>query len=278
MTEIHDILVNQSRPEAEKRFIESTRSQYLGGGIVLCKILGDKTFFVPGDDFGLSPHLIFEGFWEFWLTKYFALSIKPGDVVIDIGANLGYYTILAADLVTDAGKVLAVEPNPYIYSLLTKNVGINGYWHRVEALNFALSDTSDKKRLPFFVPTGEPKNGRIIDDNANIEQLGKLGTVLDVPIGALEADRFDRVDFIKIDVEGAELAVLTHLRPIIERFSPRIVCEVNFSRGYSYDDVQAALGTAEDLLHLDFNASVGPLSREMSKNERVGEDWLVCLN
>ena len=113
---------------------------------------------------------------------------------------------------------------------------------------------------------------------ANIEQLGKLGTVLDVAIGALEADRFDRVDFIKIDVEGAELAVLTHLRPIIERFSPRIVCEVNFSRGYSYDDVQAALGTAEDLLHLDFNASVSPLSREMSKNERVGEDWLVCLN
>ena len=66
--------------------------------------------------------MIMDGFWEYWLTKYFAEQIKPGDTVIDIGANLGYYTLLAGDLVTATGRVVAVEPNPLVFELLSKSV------------------------------------------------------------------------------------------------------------------------------------------------------------
>lgn len=269
-------ILSNSRYLTERKISKLSKSQYIGNGIILCNILGGKKFFVLGCDYGLAPHLIFDGFWEFWLTKYFAMSIAPGDVVFDVGANLGYYTILAADLVTQTGQVVAVEPNPEIFWLLTKNVEVNGYMDCVEAHNFALSNTGEKGTLPFFVPAGEPKNGRFIGKSENVEFLQTKGVVQDVKLGDLSVENFDRVDFIKIDVEGAEIAVLNHLRPIIERFNPKIVCEVNFRRGYTYTDVQNALGTDRELHFLDFNSKVLPLTKEMSETERAGDDWLIC--
>lgn len=276
MTKLQKILKFTPRHLAEEYFCSSTRSQYLGSNNILCKILGDKKFYVMSDDIGFSSHMILDGYWEYWLTKYFADTIKPGDTVIDIGANLGYYSILAADLVTATGKVVAVEPNPMVCRLLRNSVSVNGYAGRTEVHNFALSFADAPPQMPFFVPEGEPKNGRFVGENESVEHLNNFGQLFDVEVGSLTPDRFERVDFIKIDVEGAEIAVLEHLRPIIQQFHPKIVCEVNFARGYSYDQVMNVLGATEPMRILDFDAKIKPLTRAMAENERYGEDWLLC--
>jgi hypothetical protein len=103
------------------------------------------------------------------------------------------------------------------------------------------------------------------------------GTVSEVQLGQILPDSFQKVDFIKIDVEGAELAVLAHLRPILEQFRPKLVCEVNFGRGYGWDDVVAALGT-DALSFLDYDSCVKPLTRAMTETRQCGEDWLVCVD
>ncbi|WP_168176273.1 FkbM family methyltransferase [Novosphingobium sp. PC22D] len=249
----------------------------MGDRTVLCRILGDNKFFVFSDDAGLAPHLIFDGYWEFWLTRYFAEMIQPGDTVIDIGANVGYYSVLAAELVSGTGRVVAIEPNPEVYALLARNMGVNGFASRSEARNFALSFAGGTGSLPFFVPKGEPKNGRFVVEGESIDFLSDHGAVFQVELGGLLANDFDRIDFIKIDVEGAEIAVLDHIRPLVERFHPKVVCEVNFARGYSYDDIQRSIGTKDDLQFLDFDAKVKPLTREMAHNERPADDWLVCF-
>ncbi len=277
MSRLRSILINQNRPAAEELFTAHTRSQYLGNGTLLCQVLGGLKLFVIGDDVGFSPHMIFEGYWEFWLTRHFAEVIRPGDTVLDIGANLGYYTLLAADLVGTEGRVVAIEPNPEVFRRLSASIAVNGFAPRASARNVALAGPGEAGRRAFFVPTGEPKNGRFVGSQEDPVHLAGHGAVSDVELGRIDPAAFDRVDFIKIDVEGAELAVLEHLRPVLDKFRPKVVCEVNFQRGYGWDDVVAAFGT-DALMYLDFHSCVKPLTRDMAETQQLGEDWLVCVD
>ena len=277
MTSLRRILLEHPRPAAEAYFIANTRSQYLGGGTLLCQVLGELKLFVIGDDIGFSPHMIFEGYWEYWLTRHFAKVIRPGDTVLDIGANLGYYTLLAADLVGSAGQVVTIEPNPEVFRRLSASIAVNGFAPRTSARNVALASAGETGTRRFFVPHGEPKNSRFVDPHEDEAVLAAHGALTDVMLGSLNPDDFQRVDFIKIDVEGAELAVLDHLRPMLEKFRPKVVCEVNFARGYGWDDVAAAFGT-EALMALDFHSTMRPLTREMAETQQLGEDWLVCVD
>lgn len=270
-------LASLNRIQAEEHFTARTRSQYLGSNKLLCQILGEYKFFVSGDDVGLASHLLFDGYWEFWLTKFFADRIKPGDTVIDIGANLGYYSVLAADLVGPEGRMVAVEPNPAMFDLLRQSLQVNGFSARSDLRNIALGG-DESGSMPFFVPRGEPKNGRFISANEDRDWLSRNGSIFDVKAESLSPDDYARVDFIKIDVEGAEVMVLDEIAPLIERFKPLIVCEVNFSRGYSYSDIVDRLGENGALKHLDFHSKVKPLTEQMTRTERKNDDWLVVAN
>lgn len=277
MNNLRKILLDKPRPAAEAHFTARTRSQYLGSGTLLCQILGGLKLFAIGDDVGFTPHMLFEGYWEYWLTRYFAQEICRGDTVLDIGANLGYYTLLAANLVGADGRVVAIEPNPEVFRRLGASIGVNGFLGRAEARNVALAAPGESGSRSFFVPHGEPKNGRFVsaeEDQATLAACGSLGEVV---LGHLDPDDFQRVDFIKVDVEGAEIAVLHHLRPILDRFRPKVVCEVNFGRGYGWDEVVAAFGT-EELAYLDFDSTVKPLTRTLAETWKCGEDWLVCVD
>lgn len=278
MDNLRQAILTMSRSDVEQYFSSSTRSQYLGNNTILCKILGNKKFFAMADDVGFSSHMIFDGYWEYWLTQHFCEMIQPGDIVLDIGANLGYYSLIAADLVGASGKVVAIEPNPHVFNLLTKTMQVNGYAHRVTMRNYALGSEGSGGVHPFFVPTNEPKNGRFVGAHEDMACLEAHGTVFDVQLGNLADENLGRVDFIKIDVEGAEIEILRHLHPIIEQHRPRVVCEVNFARGYSYDDVRESMLETGELQHLDFDAVVKPLTKHMAANERFGEDWLVCAS
>jgi FkbM family methyltransferase len=277
MSKLRSLLLDRSRPSAEAHFASRTRSQYLGDGTLLCKVLGGLKLFVIGDDVGFSPHMIFEGYWEYWLTRHFAATIRPGDTVIDVGANLGYYTLLAADLVGETGHVVAIEPNPEVFRRLAASVRVNGFAGRTSTRNVALAAAGEGGTRPFFVPAGEPKNGRFVGAGEDPAWLAAHGKLFDVALGRINPDEFERVDFIKIDVEGAELAVLDHLRPVIERFRPKVVCEVNFARGYGWDELVEAFGT-EALSFLDYDSSVKPLTRAIAETQQKGEDWLVYIN
>ncbi|MEM1051510.1 MAG: FkbM family methyltransferase [Pseudomonadota bacterium] len=275
-TSLSSLLRSYSPAEIHTIFRSQCKSQYIGQNQILCRVLANKKMFVIGDDIGFSPHMIMEGYWEFWLTRYFAKMIEPGDTVIDIGANLGYYTILAGDLVTATGRVVAVEPNPFVFALLAKTVAHNGYQGHTTLHNFAMSTAGETGVRKLFVPKNEPKNAAILPEKANLEAHSKRGEVIDIQVGQLDVQDFDRIDFIKIDVEGAELAILQSLAPIIVRFRPKIVCEVNFFRGYGFEDIQDALGEEGDLKYLDYDGEVKPLTKAMVDQQQNKEDWLVC--
>ena len=261
----------------ESFFRARTMSHYLGGGKVLCRILGNSKLFALGSDAHLSVHLITDGYWEYWLTQHFAEVVEPGHTVIDIGANLGYFTVLGAQLAGPTGRVVAVEPNPELAQMIKDTARINGMEPFVDVCDFAISSPGDNAQHYLFVETGNA-NGRFLEPGEDLEHFGSLGTVWPVKLGTLDPDDFERVDLIKIDVEGAEMHVLQSLEPIIERFRPNVVCEINFDRHYSYDEVFDALGSGGELKYLDDDGKVkGPLTREMAQDVNYGGEWLVCM-
>ncbi len=136
--------------------------------------------------------------------KIFKSYIKPGDTVLDIGANIGYLTLLAAKQTGLGGKVYAFEPETENFRLLRKNTEVNGC-SNVIAVNKAVADKDGPLKL-YINPTFAPghKTG-----------TGEGG----VEIEGIALDNFikEKVDFIKIDIEGGEYTALRGMEQILSK-------------------------------------------------------------
>ena len=195
----------------------------------LCRVLGQYKMYVDLRDTGFVPRLMFEGFWEYWITDFVWRNVKPGQVALDLGANHGYYTLLLADLVGAGGKVHAFEPNPRLAELLGLNIALNGFWRVVEARAEAVSDRGGAAAR-LMVPVRDPKNARLLPpDRAVPPDLDTSRfAVHEVPVTALDDAVPGRADFLKIDVEGAEEAVWRGMQRLISR-SPGIGILMEFN-------------------------------------------------
>jgi len=202
--------LGRRRRSANEAFIRGLcESAYLGDRSAICRVLGRYKMFVDTDDVGLSAHLMLDGYWEMWLTEALAEVIKPGMTVVDVGANLGYFTLLAAECVGGGGAVHAFEPNPPIAARLVRSVNINGFRDRVTVHAEPLGSENGRE-VVLAVPGDDPKNAKIVEGAGPDE-----GHVL-------EARRFDnfpellRADVIKIDAEGAELDIWHGMSGLLE--------------------------------------------------------------
>lgn len=151
--------------------------------------------------------------------------VKKGDTVIDIGANLGYYTCPLADLVGEGGKVYAVEPVPVIFSVLKRNVGKR---KNVELLNYALGEeeraiemANDSVAAVGYFGTGRNfvSEGELSKDAVRFTAQMRRGSELFKGV--------EKIDFIKCDIEGYERVVLPEMRPLIERHHPTVLVETD---------------------------------------------------
>ena len=98
-------LATGERFALENRCRALTNPVYLGDHTALCRVLGFYKMYLDTTDTGFASHLLLDGFWEMWLTVFFARQVKPGMTVIDVGANYGYYTLLFGALVGPEGRV-----------------------------------------------------------------------------------------------------------------------------------------------------------------------------
>jgi FkbM family methyltransferase len=149
------------------------------------------------------------------VTKLIERELKRGDVFLDIGANLGFFTMLASRIVGDGGKVISFEPNPLnlqlIYASILRNAARNVRIHP-----YAASDTSGILR---FLTVGS--NGGVIneDDKRDTSMLVQA-VILD---GFLKEER--RIDLVKLDIEGHEISALKGMADLIRQHQPKIITE-----------------------------------------------------
>jgi FkbM family methyltransferase len=147
-------------------------------------------------------------------VRHLTSHLAMGDVFVDAGANSGYFTLIAAGLVGERGRVLAFEPNPTVRRRLEQNVQRNGFDDRVEIAACALSDRN-AERVPLFVPAYDGL-ATLVPDQTH-EATALVGApAIDVATRTfddwLAASSIETVALMKIDVEGAEMSVLGGMR------------------------------------------------------------------
>ncbi len=178
-------------------------------------VFGHKLFQNPGDD-GINYHKLNNvPLSDF---KYGELSfvnqIKKGETVIDLGANVGFYTLLFARQVGTEGKVIAFEPGPQSFALLNKNVSVNHY-KNVKLINKAVSD-KEKTGQFFLCRTGESDNRLFATPNEQRDTIDMDIVSLDKYLG-----ENTKVDFIKMDIQGSEYLAMLGMEGILKS-NPKI--------------------------------------------------------
>jgi len=147
--------------------------------------------------------------------------VKYGWVVFDVGANIGYYSVIMSKLVGDNGKVLCFEPTKHYREVLENNIEINNL-SNIEVFSFGLSNRKQDMEISIGASSAtlhEPEE-TIRNKKREIIHLRTLDEcIYDMDI--------DRVDFIKIDVDGHEPAFLDGAVKTIEKYNPIILLEVN---------------------------------------------------
>lgn len=174
--------------------------------IILVPVQEHKMYVDIGDMGDLTPALVSTGIYHKQMTKVVKSIIAKGMVCLDIGANIGYFTLIMARLVGEEGKVFAFEPEPHNFDLLVKNIAINGY-HNITPIQKAISNKNGRAEL--FLDRVNPGSHSLVRPEQNTHTFG--GDVIEVETQTLDSffrDYNGKIDFVKMDVEGAELTVL----------------------------------------------------------------------
>jgi FkbM family methyltransferase len=160
---------------------------------------------------GSSNHGCWLGSYEYEKQKVFIKRVKPGDVVFDIGANVGFYTLLASVLVENEGKVIAFEPLPRNLVYLDKHMKMN-HCLNVDVLPYAVSDCEMTAEFAF---SKNPSMGHLCTKGDITVQTVLIDNLI-------ESKKLFPPDVMKIDVEGAELSVLRGSHHVIKGKRPII--------------------------------------------------------
>jgi len=215
--------------------------------------------YIDTRDVAVARCLLTEGAWEPYETELMKQSIKPHMIFVDIGANIGYFTLLAARLLNGTGKVVAIEPDSGNFRLLSLSVQANAYTN-VIAVQKAVSNRTGRTRL--FLDEKLIGIPSLSEDNLSTKGGGYV-YVNTVTLDSLLRDlAIERIDVMKIDVEGAEGLVFEGGSKILRRVD-RIFMEFKQQALRNLGTEPAKLTT--QLIHAGFEIS------------RIDEDKRRCV-
>jgi FkbM family methyltransferase len=161
----------------------------------------------------LDARLFFFGVWEPVITRMMVGHMRAGAVAVDVGANVGYYSLLMSRGVGPGGRVYAVEPAPTIRSRLEKNVALNGATN-IKVVPYGISDRTERRS--FHLSQGNSGGSHF----AEVTIQGNDGLELRPLDQIIATEDLSRVGLIKIDVEGMEQIVLGSIHNLLPRLAP----------------------------------------------------------
>jgi FkbM family methyltransferase len=179
---------------------------------------------VPGLTIVLDPRqrierLMWAGAYELGLVKQLKSFLKPGMFFLDLGANIGYFSGIAAALVGPAGRVFAFEPSPACHPRLERNLSA---FEQSFIYKYAASDKNGQ--AAFYLHPWENGWGSLLAGQDARERVQVDTVRLD---DWAQQARIERLDFVKIDIEGGECAALLGAQSLLRCFRPVVVAELN---------------------------------------------------
>jgi len=260
-------------PVRQKIFIARTLNYVLrlvralgGRGMrAVCRRSGIRWELDLNEGIDLSIYLL--GAYEPRPLKIYTPMIRPGDVVFDIGANIGAHTLHFARLVGESGRVVAFEPTDFGVAKLRRNLSLNpALVPRVTVeQRFLVADSNDT--IPAVVPASWPVGEW--SDELHWGHLGKSKTLTEATVTTADdycdAAGITSLRFVKIDVDGHEYGVLKGFRRSLLRFRPRILIEIApfIYEGINVDEFDEFVRFLADMDYTFFDANTGqPISND----------------
>ncbi|MDH3618106.1 MAG: FkbM family methyltransferase [Nitrosopumilus sp.] len=165
----------------------------------------------PNDQI-ISRYIAIKKIWEPDETNFFNKSIDKGMTIIDIGANIGYFTLLFSKLVGDSGKVITFEPNPHSFKILKKNVQSNKI-KNITLFSNAIGKSNHSTKL--FLSKINSGDNRISEKIIETSDLQRESVDVDV-VTLDDTLRNMSIDFLKIDAQGSEMNIIQGAKNIIK--------------------------------------------------------------
>jgi FkbM family methyltransferase len=252
----------QTRVSRTSRFVRST-SIFLGDRVLTSTHRGDGIYLVPLD-LDLTPSIIRNGEWEAHVERAITRALRPGDVAVDIGANVGYHTLAMAAAVGSKGRVHAFEPSPDLLRLLRATIAVNGldwvYLHGTATLDrpgtVKLASAPEHYGSGHVIPDSSPDHDPV------------YSVRVDVPAKTLDAvlaERVANVDLIRMDIEGSEPLALRGAETLIRRSSSmKIITEWSVEMMSSRVDIRSFVAWLVELGFrfwlIEFGGGLTPLA------------------
>jgi FkbM family methyltransferase len=196
----------------------------------------------------IARDVCFAGMYAPQETAVVRSLLGPGASFVDVGANWGYFTLLGASLVGDAGRVVSLEPDPRLFRVLGENVERNGGLRQVGLLQVAAAERPGSLMLAGFDETeGNFGLSRIVREPGSGEQVFQVRAQ---PLDEIfEEQGLERIDLLKMDIEGAEGAAIAGMRDaLLKRKVRRLLVEIHpnqmAEQGYAVEAAVAALRSA----------------------------------
>ena len=190
------------------------------------KIFG-QTMHLPLKRPGITFQLAIDGKRELLETEIFQREVRPGMTIFDLGANIGYYTLMAATGVGPQGKIYAVEPFPASFETLCRNVESNGLSDIVECRQLAISSGSGTGRLYMGVADNVHTMDSVIAEAAAATPDQDYIEVATTSVADYQEGRRP-FDMLRMDVQGGELDVFLGMEPLFEKgYFPAIMFEIH---------------------------------------------------
>ena len=189
----------------------------------LAKTKDNMHMFVNLQDEYISRCILANGEWEPHIRHIFGMLVKPGDVVLDIGANIGTHTLFLSKLTGETGKLIAFEPCKINHDILVINCTLNRC-SNVEVLKYGVGE----KPGTMFIESKWNKTDQVQNYGCVVLQTSSTSEADEcIHIMNLDSMHLPRVNVVKIDAENMEDQVLLGMKETIERCKPLIVVEIH---------------------------------------------------
>lgn len=261
---LEELLRTGTRREIEALIRDRTQTVPLPDGSVLCRALGRFKMFTDATDAGIAPHLLLDGYWQYWVTEFVCRNVARGETAYDVGAIYGYWSLVLADLVGTQGRVVALEANPWLHWLLRRNILVNGLGGVISTERLAAAEAAHNALSVPALLVGPPHG-----PFAGAFSRESGGAFCMAPAKALQDLEPGNVDFLRIGVAAQAHRVVAGIGGLLDR-NPRlrILLDFDANRCVEAQPMLEALSARFPLRFVDGDARAKRITIEELLQER----------
>jgi FkbM family methyltransferase len=260
----------QWRSPLLKKIFELAADRLRGGDTRIQKGVGRGLIFNPGKSnagyvLGTSePHV----------QRALELLLAPAMTVYDVGANVGFFSVIAARLVGASGQVVCYEPLEINASLIEHNAALNNFAN-ISVRRAALGRENGTAR---FLTSAVPSWGRLASAGATGQHIGEIIVPIECLDSVVSSDCASKLDFLKIDVEGAEADVLAGAKTVLINAKPLLLIELHGTNDPVADALEAlgyrslVLGSDAGIRDAAWNAHIVGFTPEHAEVGEIAQE------